>query len=73
MVVGTRRDIFNLWNLDAPDREETDTLYTLFENHKAPRRNSVFATYVFQEWKQQPGEAFEHFVTDLRNMVKDSS
>ena len=33
----------------------------------------VFTRHVFQEWKQQPGEAFEHFVTDLRNMVKDWS
>ena len=69
----TGRDIFKSWNLDAPDRENIDTLYTLFENHTAPWRSSVFARYVFQERKQQPGEAFEHFVTDLRNMVKDSS
>ena len=68
----TGRDIFNSWNLDAPDRENIDTLYTLFKNHTAPRRNSVFARYVFQE-RKQPGEAVEHFVTDLRNMVKDCS
>ena len=45
----TGRDIFNLWNLDAPDRENIDTLYTVLENYTAPWRNSVFARYAFQE------------------------
>ena len=67
------KDIFKSRNLDAPDGENIDTLYTLFENHTAPWRKSVFARYVFQEQKQQPGEAFEHFITDLRNVVKDCS
>ena len=31
----------------------------------------MFSCYKFQERKQQQGETFETFVTDLRNLVKD--
>ena len=31
----------------------------------------MFSRYKFQERKQQQGETFETFVTDLRNLVKD--
>jgi len=69
----TGREIFNSWNLSDEDSKNLDALYTNFTTHTLPRKNSVFCRYIFQERRQQQGETFETFVTDLRNMVKDCS
>ena len=66
----TGRDIFNSWNLKEPDNTNFDTILEKFNQYASPKKNSVFARYVFNERKQHDGETFEAFVTDLRNLVK---
>ena len=40
------------------------------QQNSAPKKNTVFARYIFQERKQED-EPFDSFITDLRNPVKD--
>lgn len=58
------RDIFNSWGLMEEDSRNIDTLLCRFHDHMAPKKNAVFARYVFQEWKQAD-ESFDAFITDL--------
>ncbi|CAN7986374.1 unnamed protein product [Ixodes hexagonus] len=42
-----------------------------FDNYFAPRRNEVHARYLLRRRKQEPGEAFDAFLTDLMAKAKD--
>lgn len=67
------REIFNAWNMHADDAAKLDRVMARFQAHTQPRKNTVFARYIFQERKQKPDEPLDTFVTDLRNLVKDCS
>ena len=67
----TGGDIFTSWNLSGADSKKIDIIYQKFSEHLSPKKNKLFYRYIFHERKQQPGELFETFVTDLRNLVKD--
>ena len=69
----TGRRIFKSWNLTEQDSKNTDILFNKCAEYTAPNKNTVFSRYKFQERKQQQGETFETFVTDLRNLAKDCS
>lgn len=69
----TQEETYNSWSLSDEDSKNSDTIFTKFKEHIAPRKNSVFSRYVFQKRNQQQGETLEIFVTDLRNLVKDCS
>jgi hypothetical protein len=61
---------------DGADRvpAENDTLngvYAKYEAYVAPRRNEIRATVKFNQRKQEQGERFDNFVTDLRTLVRD--
>jgi len=65
------REIYSAWNLSAEDSKKLNVLLENFNEHCAPKKNSVFSRYIFHERRQKQGESFETFVTDLRNLVKD--
>ena len=67
----TARDIFTSWNSSGADSKKIDIIYQKFSEHLSPKKNKLFYRYIFHERKQRPGESFETFVTDLRNLVKD--
>ena len=69
-VGNTGREIFNSWGLSEEDSKNINTLMERFQQHSAPKKNTVFARYIFQERKQED-EPFDSFITDLRNLVKD--
>ena len=48
-----------------------DLLITKLTNHVTPRKNPLFARYLFLERRQKTDETFENFVTETRNLVKD--
>ena len=64
-------DIFTSWNLSGADSKKIEIIYQKFSEHLSPKKNKLLYRYIFHERKQQPGESFETFVTDLRNLVKD--
>ena len=65
--------MFKSWNLAEQDNKSTDILFNKVAEYTAPKKNTVFSHSKFQERKQQQGETFETFVTDLRDLVKDCS
>lgn len=67
------REIYNSWNLRTEEQQKLDILYANFEKHTTPKKNILFARYLFHNRSQQQGEPFEAFVTDLRRLVKDCS
>ena len=65
------REIYNTWDLTVEDSKKLEVLRINFERYTTPKKNTLFARYVFQSRKQQEGEQFETFVTDIRTLVKD--
>ena len=67
------REIYSTWTLTAEENNRLTTLYENFERHTTPKKNTLFARYLFLNRKQEQGETFEHFLTDIRKLVKDCS
>ncbi|KAK7096845.1 hypothetical protein V1264_003892 [Littorina saxatilis] len=67
------REIYNTWSLSDEESKQLQVLYKKFEQHTTPKKNTLFARYLFLNRKQQTGESFETFITDIRTLVKDCS
>ena len=65
------RDVYNTWTLTPDQRKLLATYYDNFEAYVTPKANPIFARYKFHEKKQEDGESFDHFVTELKLLVKD--
>uniref|UniRef100_H2ZT64 Retrotransposon gag domain-containing protein n=1 Tax=Latimeria chalumnae TaxID=7897 RepID=H2ZT64_LATCH len=65
------RDIYNTWNISAEDAKVLKTYFDKYEAYVMPKANLVFAKYKFHEKVQEVSETFEHFVTELKLLVKD--
>ena len=42
-----------------------------FKSYICPRKNKRIAWHHLKQWKQAPGESFDHFVKDLRLILMD--
>ena len=69
-VGNTGREIFNSWGLSEEDSKNINTLMECFQQHSAPKKNTVYARYIFLERKPED-KPFDSFITDLCNLVKD--
>ncbi|XP_041357629.1 uncharacterized protein LOC121374562 [Gigantopelta aegis] len=71
------REIYNTFTWIPEDENtpaENQTLegvYAKYEAYVAPRKKQIRATVNFNRRKQEVGEKFDNFVTDLRILVKD--
>lgn len=65
------RDIFNTWTLTDEDAKKLKTYYDKYTAYLTPKSNPIYAIYCFHEKTQEDGETFEHFVTELKLLVKD--
>ena len=65
------RDISNTWTLTNDEAKKLATYYDGFSAYLTPKANPIFARYKFHEKTQGSGESFEHFVTELKLLVKD--
>lgn len=54
-----------------PENETLDGVYNKYEQYVKPKRNQIRATVNFNRRKQQEGENFSNFVTDLRILIQD--
>ena len=59
--------IYNSFDFGEEDKGEPKILIKHFDNHFLPKKNITFERHVFNARSQQPGETFDHFVTDLKN------
>ena len=69
------RDVYNAWEgtVSADEKKKLATYYTKFEEYVTPKSNPVFARYKFYNKQQDRGESFDHFLTELKLLVKDCS
>ena len=65
------RDISNTWEITEDEAILLETYYDGFSAYLTPKANPIFARYKFHEKTQGSGESFEHFVTELKLLVKD--
>ena len=67
------RDVYNAWEstVSADDKNKLATYYTNFEEYVTPKSNPVFARYKFYNKQQDRDESFDHFLTELKLLVKD--
>ena len=65
------RDVYNTWTLGADDAKKLSTYYDKYTEYLTPKSNPIYARYRFHEKMQGDGESFEHFVTELKLLVKD--
>lgn len=68
------RDIANTWSdVTEDDKKKLETYFERFANHVEPKCNPVFSRYKFHKRVQAESETVEHFVTDLKLLVRDCS
>lgn len=65
------RDVYNTWTLGADDAKKLSTYYNKYTDYLTSKSNPIYARYRFHEKMQGDGETFEHFVTELKLLVKD--
>ncbi len=64
------RDISNTWTIAEDDAELLKTYYNGFTAYLKLKASPIFARYKFHEKTQGSGESFEHFVMELKLLVK---
>lgn len=53
------------------EKDTPEGVYKKYETYVKPRKNQMRATVNFHRCRQQEGERFHDFVTDLKLLVKD--
>ncbi|KAL0194540.1 hypothetical protein M9458_008112, partial [Cirrhinus mrigala] len=64
-------DIYNTWSLSEDEAKKLQTYYDKYAAYITPKSNPIYARYRFHEKMQADGETFEHFITELKLLVKD--
>lgn len=67
------QDIYNTWSLSKDEAKKLQTYYDKYAAYITPKSNPIYARYRFHEKMQAEGETFEHFITELKLLVKDCS
>ncbi|CAH1188736.1 unnamed protein product [Phyllotreta striolata] len=60
---------FRTFNLTSEEKKNFDTVVAAFENYCKPLRNETYDRYKFFTRKQQEGETFDSFVTDIKDLA----
>ncbi|XP_035234278.1 uncharacterized protein LOC118206119 [Stegodyphus dumicola] len=63
-------EVFNTLNLSTGDQGNYEKVLERFEAFTTPRTNVVVERFLFNKRKQEEGELFDCFVTDLKKLVK---
>lgn len=64
-------DLYNTFNLSEADSKDFEKILSAFENYMDPRKNVVVQRYRFNSRIQEPSEPFEHFLLDLKKLIKN--
>ena len=64
------RDIFKTFDIEADDANKIEPYLLKFREYAAPKKNKVFARYIFQKRDQRDGETLEKYITELKLLVK---
>lgn len=63
-------EVFDTLKLTEAQKGDYKTVLDEFEKYFTPQKNVVYERYLFYNRKQEEGETFDNFVTDLKILVK---
>nr|XP_022921165.1 uncharacterized protein LOC111429474 [Onthophagus taurus] len=63
-------EVYNALDLTAEQKKSYDTVLEELQRFMSPKTNEVYERFVFYKRKQEEGESFDHFLTDLKKLVK---
>jgi hypothetical protein len=63
-------ELFNTFNVSAADQKLLLKIKEAFESYLTPRKNVIYERFIFYNRKQEEQESFEHFLTDLKRIIK---
>lgn len=63
-------EIYNTLKLTDEQKKVYKTVIEELETYFTPKKNVVYERFVFYNRKQEEGETFDHFATDLKKLVK---
>ncbi|XP_072380845.1 uncharacterized protein [Diabrotica undecimpunctata] len=66
-------EIYNSLELTEVQQGKLADVLEAFESYVTPRKNVVYERYLFYKRIQEEGEPFDHFLTDLKNKVRNCS
>lgn len=61
-------EVFNTLKLTEVQKSNYDTVLAELEQYLTPKRNVVYERFLFYKRKQEEGESFDHFLTDLKKL-----
>ena len=64
-------EVFETFQFSEAEANKLAPLIKKFEEFCTPKKNVTHERHVFNLRRQQTGESFENFVTDLRRLVKN--
>ncbi|XP_072376376.1 uncharacterized protein [Diabrotica undecimpunctata] len=64
-------EIYNSLELTEVQQGKLADVLEAFESYVTPRKNVVYERYLFYKRIQEEGEPFDHFLTDLKNKVRN--
>ncbi len=73
LLIGEKgRDVYNNWTLTEDEAKSFIIItYDKYTEYLLPKSNPIYARHRFHEKIQDSNETFEHFVTELKLLVKD--
>lgn len=63
-------EVYNTLKLDDEEKQDYEKVIKKLEEFVIPRKNVVYERFMFYNRKQEEGEPFDHFLTDLKKLEK---
>lgn len=63
-------EVYNTFGLSVEDSKVLKTVTDKFDEYCKPRTNVVYNRFLFFSKKQEEGESFDHYVTELKKLAK---
>ena len=64
------REIFNTFKLEQTSANTVEPLLKYFKNYANPKKNTVFAKYMFQKRDQLEKERTERYITESKTLAQ---
>ncbi|XP_065568928.1 uncharacterized protein LOC136032586 [Artemia franciscana] len=64
------QEIFNTFEMEKSEANKIGPLIKNFKDDASPKKNTVFARYIFQKKDQLENESIERYITELKTLAK---
>ncbi|XP_076301590.1 uncharacterized protein LOC143220074 [Lasioglossum baleicum] len=63
-------EVFETLGIPEEDKEDPEKIIAAFQNYVEPQRNETYERFLFNSRNRQEGETIEHYIADLKKLVK---